>query len=73
MVADFNKKSNREFFGDNLLFKTLGVLFLLGIVVLIFSDIKIYQKKKELDLQIVSLQNQIKDIKKRLGAMPSLF
>ena len=61
---DFRKKGNREFFNDKLLFKTLGILFLLGILVLIFADIKIYQKKQELTVQINAYQKQIEDIKK---------
>lgn len=61
---DFNKKENREFFNNKLLFKTIGILFLVGIFVLIFSDLKIYQKKQELISQINAYQKQIEDIKK---------
>ena len=64
MVADFNKKGNREFFNNNLLFKTVGILFLVGIFILIFADFKIYQKKQELTSQINAYQKQIEDIKK---------
>lgn len=61
---DFNKKANREFFNENLLFKTAGILFLVVIIVLIFADFKIYQKKQELTSQINAYQKQIEDIKK---------
>lgn len=64
MVADFNKKGNREFFNSKLLFKTVGVLFLVGIFVLILADLKIYQKKQQLTAQINAYQKQIEDIKK---------
>jgi cell division protein FtsB len=64
MVADFSKKQKGEFFNNELLFKTVGILFLVGIFVLILTDFRIYQKKQELAFQIVALQKQIEDIKK---------
>ena len=64
MIADFHKRANRKFFNRDLLAKTIGVIFLVVIVVLIIADIKIYQKKKELDTEINNLQKQIVDIKK---------
>ena len=64
MVADFNKKANREFFNQNLLFKAVAVIFLIVVVVLIVSDVRIYQKKKQLMAQISNYQKQIADIKK---------
>ena len=60
---DFNKKGNREFFNNKLLFKTLGIAFLIIIFSLIFADFKIYQKKQELTSQIDAYQKQIEDIK----------
>lgn len=64
MVADFNKKRNREFFNNKLLFKTVGVLFLIGILVLILADFKIYQKKRALTAQINTYQKQIETLEK---------
>ena len=64
MIANFDKKANREFFNNKLLFKTVGVLFLAGLFVLIFTDFKIYQKKQGLISQINAYQKQIEDIKK---------
>jgi cell division protein FtsB len=64
MVTDFNKKGNKEFFNKKLLFRTAGILFSIIIAVLLFTDIKIYQKKKELTLQILNYQKQIDEIKK---------
>jgi cell division protein FtsB len=61
---DFNKKANREFFNEKLLFKTVGIIFLIIILVLILSDFKIYQKKKELAVQISTYKKQIEEIKK---------
>lgn len=61
---DFQKKANREFFNSQLLFKTVGVIFLLIIFILVVSDFKIYQKKRELTAQITIYQKQIADIKK---------
>jgi cell division protein FtsB len=63
MVSDFNKKGNREFFNDQLLFKTVGVLFLFFIIFMIVADFKIYQKKRELVSQISIYQKQVEDIK----------
>ena len=62
MVSDFNKKGNRDFFNDQLLFKTVGIFFIFFILFMIFEDIKIYQKKQELASQIVTYQKQIKDM-----------
>ncbi len=62
MVSDFNKKGNREFFNNELLFKTVGILFIVFILFMIIADIKIYQKKRELNSQISIYQKQIKDI-----------
>jgi cell division protein FtsB len=64
MVADFNKKANREFFNDKLLFKTVGIIFLAVIIVLVFADFKIYQKKQELTLEVNAYKKQIEDIQK---------
>ena len=64
MVADFNKKRNREFFTDKLLFKTIGIVFLILISILAVADYRIYQKKKELNSQIIAYQKKIEDIKK---------
>jgi len=64
MVADFNKKGNKEFFTNKLLFQTIGIMFLVVVVILIFIDFKMYQKKRELIYQINDYQKQIEDIKK---------
>jgi len=64
MVADFNKKEKGDFFNDKLLFKTVGIVFLVVICVLAVADFRIYQKKKELNLQISIYKKQIEDIKK---------
>lgn len=60
----FNKKRNKDFFNKELLYKTLGIVFLVGICVLIIADIKMYQKKQELNSQINNYKKQIEDIKK---------
>jgi len=64
MIADFNKKGNREFFTDKLLFKTVGIIVLIFIIALIFADIKIYKKKRDLASQVSAYQRQIENIKK---------
>ena len=61
---DFNKKGNKAFFNDKLLFRVLGVAFLIIIFVLILADFKMYQKKRELAAQVNSYQKKIEDIKK---------
>jgi cell division protein FtsB len=61
---DFNKKGNSEFFNNTLLFKTLGIIFLVVILALFLADFKIYQKKQQLISQINAYQKQIKDIEK---------
>ena len=64
MVADFNKKENSRFFNRNLLFKTVGTIFLIMIAVLIVADFKIYQKKQELEYRINNYKKQIEGIQK---------
>jgi len=64
MVANFVKKGNREFFSRELLFKTVGIIFVLIVVVLIVVDFKIYKKKRELISQVGLYEKQIEDIKK---------
>jgi cell division protein FtsB len=64
MVADFNKKQKASFSNNKIAFQIAGVLFLIIIVVLFAADVKIYQKKKELTLQITNYKKQIEDIKK---------
>lgn len=61
---DFNKKRNREFFNEKLLFQAMGILFLIAIFLLLLADYKIYQKKKELTVEINNYKNQIEEIEK---------
>jgi len=63
MVADFNKKGNREFFTEKLLFKVVGILLICFIVFMLFEDIKIYRKKLLLTNKINIYKQQIEDIK----------
>jgi cell division protein FtsL len=63
MVTDFSKKGNKEFFNKKLLFRTLGILFFLFILILAIADFKIYMKKAELKSQIADYQRQIEEIK----------
>ena len=64
MVADFNKKQKTSLPSNKIAFQAAGVIFLIIIVALFVADIKIYQKKKELALQIENYKKQIEDIKK---------
>jgi cell division protein FtsB len=64
MVSDFEQKENRKFFNKSLLYRTMGVVFLVAIVVLVVADIKIYQKKKKLVAKIDVYEKQIENIKK---------
>lgn len=64
MVADFWKKVNKDFFNKDLLYKIIGFLFIVIIIILIVSDVKIYQKKQQLDVQISQYEKQIADIQK---------
>ena len=61
---DFKKKANSNFFNDKLLFKTLGVVFLIIIVVFAVADFRIYQKKIQLTAEITAYKKQIADIEK---------
>lgn len=61
---DFTKKQNRKTLSDKFLFQAIGVIFLAAIIVLIFLDFKIYQKKNDLNSQVNDYQKQIEDIEK---------
>jgi len=62
MVANFNKKQKSDSAFENTAFQVAGILFSVIVVALIFSDIKMYQKKKELLTEINNYKKQITDI-----------
>lgn len=61
---DFSKKRKPEFFSQKLLFQLAGVAFFIIVVVLIFIDFSIYQKRRDLISQIDAYKKQIEDIQK---------
>lgn len=61
---DFHKKANREFFNNQLLFKTVGIILIVIFFILVVADIRIYIKKRDLDIQISNYKKQIEDLKK---------
>ena len=63
MVADFKKKQKGDSSENHNIFQVVGIVFMVIIVVLAFSDIKIYQKKRELALQVANYKKQIAGIK----------
>ena len=63
MIADFKKKQKTDVSGRKIAFQLAGVLFIIIIVVLVISDIKIYQKRQQLTLEIANYQKQIEEIK----------
>lgn len=63
MITDFSKKQKMKFSAEKVALQATGILFFVIILVLIFADIKIYQKKQEVAVQIATLQKQIQDIK----------
>ena len=64
MVSDFNKKRNREVVKNKILFQAGGVLLIIIVATFIVADFKIYQRKRDLALQIDSYKKQIEEIKK---------
>ena len=64
MVADFNKKQKSEFSGNKIVLQMAAVLFLIIVVILVFANFKMYQKRKELVSQIDNYEKQIAEIKK---------
>lgn len=63
MVSDFKKNKNKNAF-SSILFKLGAVLILIVAVLLVIADIKVYQKKKQLNAQIENLENKIAELKK---------
>jgi len=62
MVSDFNKKENRNFFNKKFFYKAGGIFFLIAVAFLIYKDVQIYQKKRQLALQINNYKEQIKNL-----------
>ncbi|MEI7424972.1 MAG: septum formation initiator family protein [Candidatus Staskawiczbacteria bacterium] len=65
MITNFSKKRNRDFFNNDLLFKTVGIIFIIVIIILIISDFRIYQKKRQLNAEIKTYKEQIREIENR--------
>ena len=63
MVTNFNKKQKTEPPVEKIALQIAGILFLIIIVVLIFADIKMYQRKKELIGAINNYEKQIANLK----------
>ena len=60
MVADFSKKQNRE--KEDILFKTFVGIFLVVFLLLIFANVRLYLRKKELTDQVKNYSEQISKI-----------
>ena len=59
---NFNKKQNKNQYQR--FFVIMGaVLIVLALVWLAIADVRIYQKKKELNLQVENLQKKVQDLK----------
>lgn len=63
MVANFNKKAKGEIFNEKFLFQALGIVFIVIVIALFLSDLRIYQKKRELARQIETYKKQIEELK----------
>ena len=68
MVADFRKKQKK--YGVNSLFIGLGgLLIFLGIGVLIFANINVYQQKEKFNAQISNLKERIDDLQSQNNSL----
>lgn len=64
MLADFEKKQKRHVASGKKIFLFVFAVFCILICgSLIYADVKIYQRKKELAIQLENLKNQIIQIK----------
>ena len=64
MVADFDKKQKRSSGKNKIFVFLLFILCLFFLGILIYADIKIYQKRQELNMQLKNLKGQSEDLKK---------
>jgi len=64
MVADFDRKENREIFKKRFWFKVGGIFLIVVFVLFGVANIKLYEKKRELKLRIEAYQRQIEEMKK---------
>lgn len=63
MISHFGKKQKEARFGKNVWLKIAGICFLIFTVFLLYQDIKIFLKKKELSEKVGSYQKQIEEVK----------
>jgi cell division protein FtsB len=69
MVSDFNKKRNREFSKNQFLFQLGVVLFLAVAVVLVIVNVKIYNRKKDLQAQVAFYESQVAEIETNIQSL----
>lgn len=63
MIPSFNKKRNKEFLKDKILFQIIIIIFLIFIVLLLSADFRIYKKRQELNNKINNYKKEIEEIK----------
>lgn len=62
MLANFFKKQKRQLYKNNFLAGLAIFVFSIVLVFLVAADIKVYKKKQALNLQLESLNKQVKEI-----------
>lgn len=69
MVANFNEKEKLKRFSKKFLLQAAGILIIIIIAALIFVDVKIYFKRRDLINQVNFYKNQIEEIEKNNKAL----
>ena len=62
MLSDFKKNLKRR---NYVILILSGIIIFSVLILLVFADIKIYQKRNKLSAQIDSLKNQVQEIQKK--------
>lgn len=67
MIANLNKKIKND--PTKVFLQIAGILFLIAVVALLLADFKMYQRKRELKVEIESYEKKIKAIKENTAKL----
>jgi len=63
MIADFRKNQKKDPW-NIVVWNIIGLVLLCAVVFLVIADVKMYQRRKMLNVQIESLKNKIQNLQK---------
>ena len=67
-MPDFNKKRNKNLY-RHFLIKLGAVIIAVLVLLVVVADVKVYQRRRELSMQVESLQKKIEELKNKNGGL----